>query len=506
MMKKIILTLFISIQAFSQNADSLITLSRLLKNNSLELSSWKYKSGDDLGYSSVSLNDFDWETTSSLMESNRNIETIFDDIIWFRGVVNIDSSLVSVPLFLHMNHNGASQIFIDGKLIRAYGNPAKNSSEESVINPLNSPVSIAFKEKGKHILAIRYSNHNTGIFKKLFKYSNGGFALDIGLLNTPYSENFGKNGIFSNGFLVIFGFILALSLLHFLIYLFYKEQRSNLNYSLFTLGLAGFIILFELQAHSSNPLVILISSFYRWRVFVLAFIFLLKLVYSIVYDEIPKKLKQYTNIISSIILVILFLMPFINDRLIYILIAVCTTSSCSICGILISKAQKNKHEGIKIVGRGFQFFLYSAGLLFILSISSILSFNPDSWKGFFVFCFLAVSILSIPVTMSTYLALSFARTTKQLKLKLKQVETLSAKTLEQEIEKKNMIERQKEELEIQVKIRTAEVVQQKYVIETKQKEMLDSLKYASRIQRALITSEQYIKRKLNELNNKDQKS
>jgi hypothetical protein len=40
---------------------------------------------------------------------------------------------------------------------------------------------------------------------------------------------------------------------------------------------------------------------------------------------------------------------------------------------------------------------------------------------------------------------------------------------------------------------------QKHVIEEKQKEMLDSIHYAKRIQRALLTSEKYIQRKMKEL-------
>ncbi len=48
-----------------------------------------------------------------------------------------------------------------------------------------------------------------------------------------------------------------------------------------------------------------------------------------------------------------------------------------------------------------------------------------------------------------------------------------------------------------------EITQQKHIIEEKQKEILDSIYYARRIQRALITSEKYIDRNLNKLARKD---
>ena len=47
-----------------------------------------------------------------------------------------------------------------------------------------------------------------------------------------------------------------------------------------------------------------------------------------------------------------------------------------------------------------------------------------------------------------------------------------------------------------------EITQQKHIIEEKQKEILDSIYYAKRIQTALITPEKYIDRVLNKLNNK----
>ena len=44
-----------------------------------------------------------------------------------------------------------------------------------------------------------------------------------------------------------------------------------------------------------------------------------------------------------------------------------------------------------------------------------------------------------------------------------------------------------------------EITYQKHIIEEKQKEILDSIYYARRIQRALLTSEKYIERNLNKL-------
>ena len=47
-----------------------------------------------------------------------------------------------------------------------------------------------------------------------------------------------------------------------------------------------------------------------------------------------------------------------------------------------------------------------------------------------------------------------------------------------------------------------EITQQKHMIEEKQKEILDSIHYAKRIQTALLTSERYIDKNLNKLTKK----
>jgi hypothetical protein len=61
------------------------------------------------------------------------------------------------------------------------------------------------------------------------------------------------------------------------------------------------------------------------------------------------------------------------------------------------------------------------------------------------------------------------------------------------------LEKEKRKLEHTVKVRTAEIEKQKHLIEEKQREIIDSIKYAQRIQNALITSEKYIIRSIDRL-------
>ena len=81
------------------------------------------------------------------------------------------------------------------------------------------------------------------------------------------------------------------------------------------------------------------------------------------------------------------------------------------------------------------------------------------------------------------------------------MEILSAKTIEQEKEKQKLLETDKDRLEIQVNERTEEISNQKKIIEVKNKEMLDSIQYAKKLQEALLPTEKYIVRTIKRLSN-----
>jgi class 3 adenylate cyclase len=70
---------------------------------------------------------------------------------------------------------------------------------------------------------------------------------------------------------------------------------------------------------------------------------------------------------------------------------------------------------------------------------------------------IVLAILSTPLSMWIYLARDIAKTNFNLEKQLEQVKLLSAKTIEQEREKKRILEGQKEKLEILVKERTREL-------------------------------------------------
>jgi hypothetical protein len=125
-------------------------------------------------------------------------------------------------------------------------------------------------------------------------------------------------------------------------------------------------------------------------------------------------------------------------------------------------ALRRKIDGSRVLGSGILFFvLFFVALIIAVIVTDGFRLTEED-RGVLLFALLVVmAFLSIPVSMSIYLARDFAVTNRNLSRQLKEVQRLSALTLEQEREKKRILEGQKEKLEVLVKQRTAELETEK---------------------------------------------
>ena len=162
--------------------------------------------------------------------------------------------------------------------------------------------------------------------------------------------------------------------------------------------------------------------------------------------------------------------------LIPLLVAVAESSRISLRAL-----QKGKRgAGIVIAGLWSFFILFGA-------------FSPDIIMGFYRIPRISeeynlmdltynVGAVSIPITLSIYLSLQYAYTSKDLEKKLAEVQQLSQKTIAQEQERQQLLANQNELLEMQVAERTTQVVEQKEALQA-------SLQHLKSTQAQLIQSE-----------------
>jgi hypothetical protein len=121
-------------------------------------------------------------------------------------------------------------------------------------------------------------------------------------------------------------------------------------------------------------------------------------------------------------------------------------------------------------------------------------------------CYILTDLTILPFNMFTHNALQMGSVFEAILLSIALADKVSsfknekeeaqAKALMAAMENEKLIKEQNIVLEFKVKERTAEIEKQKKVIEERQKEILDSIHYAKRIQKSLLPSNRYLEKKL----------
>lgn len=427
-------------------------------NESVELDKfWKFKSEDDTLFAQADYDDSAWDTLSPQLDLSSLDEGIFNGYGWFRLHIRIDSTLRDRPFALTMNQSGASEIYLNGQFINDVGTFSLDPELEKIRNSKRLPILMQFDDTLNYVLAIRYSNLEAYINLKRFKHSDAGFLAEI---VDPQVALTTLNETLPAIYLIFFLFcvFLILSFVHFLLFLFYRKQKSNLYYSAF-MFLFSVIIFSSFLSNGVTefPALKMRLSFFISILFPFFFLPLIGFVYSLFLKKIPKIF--WFTLGAGLVISILY---YVNVSFIPTLyIGFVLLLWVEITRVIIL-AIKRKFDGAWIIGAGILFFILFFTVIVILVIM-FGGFNVDGSNPFaaVIALTLLAAILSIPVSMSVYLARDFAQTNRNLQRQLEQVKILSAKTLEQEREKKKILEGQKEELEVQVKERTKELYAEK---------------------------------------------
>jgi serine phosphatase RsbU (regulator of sigma subunit) len=440
---------------------------------------WKFHDGDDQKWAAPDCDDKNWRE----IPIHLNIEEdLFKGKAWFRLHIRIDSAFLDKDLVLMLNHWGASEIYINGKFFHRFGFMDRYSlQKDTCCNPQALGLPIRFNET-QNIIAIRYHN------KHFDKDLGAGFSIGPGLkvmIGDPVKlESFvNDEQFFSIAALTFyFAFFIALGLLHFFFFLFYTTNRSNLFYSIFAISF-GSIFASQIISLKCNDAELLRSTMHFFLIVPTVYSSsLLAMLFTIFYKKLTKLFWLWFGLI---------LLEVISDTIGYSIpyLGLVNTLIIIIEPIrLVIAATIKKKDGAWILAIGV-----TSTILFFLGFLLIVGTGHGDWifnnKNSFNFLSLSIVVfgtLSIPLSMSIYLAREFAKTNKSLEKKLIEVEDLSVKNLEQEKEKQQILADQNVNLEKQVKERTHEINEQKKIIEEKNKDITDSIAYAKRIQDATL--------------------
>jgi signal transduction histidine kinase len=220
---------------------------------------WRFHSGDNADWAKAEFADSTWAKASPSTitdDANRSPEFARARIGWFRLHIRADSSLHKQSIMLVLSLFGAAEVYVDGNVVGQYGQPSAELASELVANvsrfTLQSSL-LQLRADTPHVLAIRYSfAHYDDYMAK--PYRGVLISLPTGLRTAFMTRNAVElyrttalQTVIQFGIAV--GMPLLTSILHLLVYVFYRTERANLFVSILALCTAFQACSFALSSH-----------------------------------------------------------------------------------------------------------------------------------------------------------------------------------------------------------------------------------------------------------------
>ena len=426
----LLLTSFLWIAIVAAQAQTLLTADQLQNGQAVELDKlgWKYSPDNEPRFADPQFDDRAWMTLVS-SANPQDSPSGWHGSGWFRLHLRVAPELANVALNLEMAHLGASEVYVNGKLIRRFGVVGKTLAEETAYNPNALPMVVVFQAGTEQLFAVRYSNQQTADLNAflpsvLLRSGENAFGVNaIGIRSRVRESsavvNQGKIGYASWPF--PFSFLvaqttafLAFGILHLLLFAFFAHQRSNLFYGLFLLGVGinTFIFILLLSAHYGLAVGYLLGLGLMLTWFP-SLISLLAFLYSAFTPRLPRRLWFFP-------VGILFMALWGNVWPVkyWALTAYAFTAAITfeMLRVMVG-AIRRQLPGARIVGTGL--------LLLSLTLAQSLLTTPNMLTY-------GLGLFGMILALSIYLAREYARTNENLEEQLVQVKQLSAAALEHE--------------------------------------------------------------------------
>ena len=421
----ILLVLIFSGTILSQTTDTTFINGDSLKINDVTVEKgWDFHLGDDSTWALPTFNSVGWDTVDSRLNMDSINTNYWTGIGWFRKTIVIDSSLLHKEIGLVLSHYGASELYVNGKEVSKYGFVTDSSDKEIIYHENLKPIFVRLDSTLSYTLAVRFSNHSALAHTYLYPRITKNIGFIVKITNWDDGLNRYTNTITLGTSLGagLAGIFMTLSVIYLLLFSFYSSQKEYLYYTIFTFSM-GVIFLFSFISNIIHSSLI----FYFARPFILPF-FLISIfvsvvafLYKIFYGRMLK-LMRYLLLIA-ISAYTLFYFNDIDNILEIVSIAVILISSIEILRVIITSIIRKKPNAW-VIGAGVGFFAGFIVVLIIIGIFGSASVN----NVYLVFSFL----LSIPISMSVYLARSSAQTNENLNVQLTNVQKLSEEAIEQE--------------------------------------------------------------------------
>lgn len=372
---------------------------------------WRFQSGDDPRWASPAFDDRDWELVEPRMPPGGQLPRQGrPGTGWFRRRLRVEPALLGKPLVIRVGTPGATTVFLDGAPLMDIAAPGPQRRGGAWQEVILSP-------RPDHVLAVR---HTFSLAGRDAPEGDSGFLLS---LERPDAEAIRSAS--ERRRMTLSAILTAvpafLALFHFALFLSYPKARENLFYALFLAASAAIMV-------SDWTLPQVASGYWSaraWRLeiaSVLATIFFGLLTYYALRTRVfPRTWIAFTVLGAALMSLILFYpnppailwtWPLYFGLMVVEIVRVETFG------------QTVQREGMQIVLGGFTVLGVVLVLVILGNFQLVPFIGGDSLYMVGMFAFL--------MSMSLFLARSFARTSLHLERRLGEVHELSQQILAQE--------------------------------------------------------------------------
>lgn len=311
-------------------------------------SNWRFHAGDSLSWNDPAYADTNWKTAATNFGDQHPLSG-WNGIGWFRLWFTTDASLQTTILALRINHDGASEIYLDGQKIAGFGKVGHSKQQMVAARAPYQIIPFSINNSKPHLLAVRYSNFNAyfpgfiGFQVWVNTYSNAAQAVLTHAQRNDYM-------------LISVGAQVALVLLHFFLFLFYRRQKLNLYYSLFILCSAATLYIRYIYIGTTHPATQVLTSAIFDNVIIIATVTAGLFLYAVSYPVLPRRRVLMMSLAAAGLLIYQNLIltncncgspnPLLNPLNIYFLIV-------TVDGLrALALAIKNGKPGVWLIGLG----------------------------------------------------------------------------------------------------------------------------------------------------------
>ena len=405
---------------------------------------WRYRPGAPAGWAAPATDDGGWPRANPAFAWGQGPPG-WRGTGCFRLRFALAPALRGQLLALALEHEGASDVWLDGRRLGGYGTLGADAAGTRGYQPRYRTLPFALADGRPHLLAVRYAKFGA------WPQEAAGFVAWVGPADRLVARQMKLLQVNTFNLINIAG-VGVLALLHLFLFLYYRPQRANLYYSLYLAAAAGTGLMLYLRSTRMDGAARRAAYLGYEASAALAIMLLLVFTYSACRRPLPRRWLAGLGAVAGALVVGTWARPDLN-------LGPWTSGLYLLAWLdalrVLGRAVGQRQPGVWLLALGM---LGTLLMYFFVAADVFQLWDPAYQQAQQLT--MQLGLLVLPVCTSGYLARDVATTRRALEAQLRQVERLSDQAQAQETERRRLLSAQNERLEATVRHRTEEISRQ----------------------------------------------